>query len=106
MRSSAFLQRVIEAETLLPSDYKHADFISKTGYIMGCDAVGIVEELGQDVPSEVAKGQHRGFFTRGGKSATHGAAAEYVAVPYDLSFLVPDNTSDAEAASLPVCCTL
>lgn len=44
---------------------------------MGCDAAGIVDELGPDAdPKEVQKGQRRGFFIRGGTSERAGAFAE------------------------------
>jgi NADPH:quinone reductase-like Zn-dependent oxidoreductase len=96
------LIRVVSAG-INPTDWKHADMLSKPGVIIGCDAAGIVDELGPDAdPKEVQKGQRRGFFIRGGTNDRAGAFAEYCVAEYDLTFLIPDNLSFDAAASIPI----
>lgn len=87
-----------------PSDWKHAAFLSPVGAIMGVDAVGAVVNIGDEVPAEEAHiylGQRRGLFMRGGMEFDNGPFAEYTAMDYDLTFAVPNNITDEEAATLP-----
>jgi NADPH:quinone reductase-like Zn-dependent oxidoreductase len=91
---------------------------------MGCDFVGQVVSAGQQVPgwesssysgaSEPAQdndvvrpGQLRWGFFRGGfvspsTGVQKGAFAEYVTIAWDLTGIVPDNLSPAQAASIPI----
>jgi len=100
-----------------PTDWKHAEKISKPGYIMGCDFVGEVVSAGAQVPQQesskgssldaVHTGQLRWGFIRGGfispKTDTQkGAFAEYVTVDWDLTGPVPKNIKAEQAASIPI----
>jgi len=105
-----------------PTDWKHAELITKPGQTMGCDFVGTVHSFGSEVPSVpdsapapiptkdtdvVQKGQLRYGFVRGGYTSPHtgiakGAFAEYIAVEWDLTGLVPENVSSEQAASIPI----
>lgn len=86
-----------------PSDWKHAAFLSPVGAIMGVDSVGTVAEIGPSVPADakVAVGQRRGLFMRGGMGFDNGPFAEYTAMDWDLTFAIPSNITDEEAATLP-----
>ena len=89
---------------------------------MGCDFVGIVHTIGSEVPSvpdsapaptpsqdsdPIQKGQLRYGFVRGGYTSPYtgiskGAFAEYIAVEWDLTGLVPENVSAEQAASIGI----
>lgn len=100
-------QQILIKNTVLgqnPSDWKHAAFLSPVGAIMGVDAVGTVCSIGSGVPAAAAGlaiGQRRGLFMRGGMQLDNGPFAEYTAMDWDLTFAVPDNITDEEAATLP-----
>jgi len=105
-----------------PTDWKHAATMTQPGLIMGCDFVGTVESWGAEVPhvaksdpppkpskdeDAVQKGQLRYGFVRGGYTSPHtgvakGAFAEYIAVDWDLTGLVPENVTAEQAASIPI----
>jgi len=100
-----------------PTDWKHADRISKPGYIMGCDFVGEVVYAGKQVPqwetsdgspiNAVYPGQLRWGFIRGGylspkTGVQKGAFAEYVTIDWDLTGAVPENVKAEQAASIPI----
>lgn len=88
---------------LNPTDWKHVMGFSKPGDITGCDFVGAVAQLGDDVPEdEVEEGEVRWGFTRGGLDGERGGFAEYVAVEWDLTSVVPPNVTPQEAASMPI----
>jgi NADPH:quinone reductase-like Zn-dependent oxidoreductase len=102
------------------TDWKQAELMTQPGLIMGCDFVGIVHSIGSEVPSVpdtspapiptegsdvVQKGQLRYGFVRGGYTSPHtgiakGSFAEYIAVEWDLTGLVPENVSPEQAASI------
>jgi len=85
-----------------PTDYKHADSLSKPGDYLGCDFVGEVVELGSDVPRDQVKtGEIRWNFTRGGVGKK-GAFAEYITTDWDLASVVPPNVTPQQAASFPI----
>lgn len=85
-----------------PTDWKHVAFgLAQPGNILGCDFVGVAEELGSDVPKEV-KGQLRGGFVRGGMNKENAAYAEYIKSAWDVTFQVPSNVSAQQAASAPI----
>lgn len=87
---------------------------------MGCDFVGEVVALGDEVPqfevsqeagkfdpTNVVLGQLRWGMIRGGvvspsTGALKGAFAEYVTVPWDLTGLVPKNITPEQAAGIPI----
>ncbi|KLO04399.1 GroES-like protein [Schizopora paradoxa] len=88
---------------LNPTDWKHVKNFSRPGDIVGCDFVGKVVEIGSEVPvGEIKEGEVRWGFTRGGVDGERGGFAEYVAVDWDLSSVVPSNVTPQEASSIPI----
>ena len=63
--------------------------------------MGIVVEMGSKVPQEY-QGTRRAFLTRGGQSPEHGAFAEYIAMPYDITCQIPSSVTDEQAATVPI----
>jgi len=100
LQSHDFLLRVTTLG-LNPTDFKSVG-ANPIGARVGSDCVGIVEEVGSDVPSgKVAKGQRRALLTR--PNQERGAFAEYIAVKWDEeNWLVPDEVTDEQAATTPV----
>ena len=67
---------------------------------MGCDFSGTVVRAGKNVVNP-AVGAHVAGFVHGGTFADEGAFAEYVKVPAELVWTVPEGTlSHEEAATL------
>ncbi|RAH65910.1 zinc-binding alcohol dehydrogenase family protein [Aspergillus aculeatinus CBS 121060] len=92
------------AVALNPTDWKHVDFESCNGAVVGCDYAGIVEAIGSQVRKSWKKGERIAGFVHGCDiMRPHGGAfAEYVIAKGDLQFNVPDWMSLEEAACLGV----
>lgn len=91
------------AVTINPTDWKHVAFISGPGNRVGCDFVGIVEELGPDVKnSSLSKGDRVAGFVHGGYSPDRGSFAEYLKTNSEIVATIPDNVDDLTAASLGI----
>ncbi|KAI8909224.1 GroES-like protein, partial [Gorgonomyces haynaldii] len=84
-----------------PTDWKHVKYISPPNVISGCDFAGTVEAVGPKV-TDVKIGQRVGGLQHGGLFKDQGAFAEYVTVPADTVFTVPDHMSFAEASTFGV----
>ncbi|EMD39360.1 hypothetical protein CERSUDRAFT_112991 [Gelatoporia subvermispora B] len=83
-----------------PTDWKFVDFVQNVGTILGCDWSGYVVAAGKNVTSPKV-GDHVAGFTQGGTFTDGGAYAEYVRIPADLSWVVPEGSiSHEEAATL------
>ncbi|OCH84775.1 GroES-like protein [Obba rivulosa] len=83
-----------------PTDWKFVDNVQYAGTILGCDWSGHVVAVGKNVSSPKI-GDHVAGFTQGGTFTDGGAYAEYVRVPAELSWVVPEGTlSHEEAATL------
>ena len=68
--------------------------------ICGCDWSGYIVKVGKNVTSP-AVGDHVAGFVHGGTFADEGAFAEYIKVPAELVWTVPEGTlSHEEAATL------
>lgn len=68
---------------MLTADQHVAGGMAKPGDISGCDFVGEVVEIGQDIPPErVKKGEFRWGFMRGGQSQERGGFAEWACIHY------------------------
>lgn len=89
---------------LNPTDWKHIDFVSPVGCLVGCDYAGIVEAVGKDVKKPFKKGDRICGFSHGGNSIQpeDGAFAEYILVKGDVQMPIPDNLSFQDAATLGV----
>ncbi|KAF2670143.1 GroES-like protein [Microthyrium microscopicum] len=77
--------------------------LGKTGRTVGSDFSGTVEAFGDDVSSmsQLKLGDKVAGFLQGACSVNDrpGAFAEYLIIPYDLVWRIPDNISLEEAAS-------
>jgi NADPH:quinone reductase-like Zn-dependent oxidoreductase len=109
-RADALLVRP-RAVGLNPTDWKSAEGGSRfgrdpAGCRLGCDYVGVVEQVGEAVSKGkgFAPGTRVAGFVHGGNQVCgeDGAFAELIVVKGDLQIVVPDNISDAEAATLGV----
>jgi NADPH:quinone reductase-like Zn-dependent oxidoreductase len=89
---------------LNPTDWKHIDYVSPVGCLVGCDYAGIVEAVGKDVKKPFKKGDRICGFAHGSNSVQpeDGAFAEYIVVKGDTQMMIPDNLSFQEAATLGV----
>jgi len=81
--------------------------LGQSGRIVGTDFAGTIEKLGPDVPSasKLSRGTRVAGFVQGACSVNDrpGAAADYVAIPYDLIWRVPDDMDLKEAATISLC---
>ncbi|WOO80715.1 Protein TOXD [Vanrija pseudolonga] len=84
-----------------PTDWKHAAYISKAGDILGCDFAGVVAHV-QDGEARVKVGDRVAGSVHGGKFKDRGSYAEYLRVPADLVWKVPDSVQLQDAAALGV----
>jgi NADPH:quinone reductase-like Zn-dependent oxidoreductase len=89
---------------LNPTDWKHVDFLSPPGVLLGCDYSGIVEAVGKDVKLPWKKGDRICGSTHGGNAVQpeDGAFAEYIVVKGDVQLRIPEHLSFQEAAVLGV----
>lgn len=82
--------------------------LGSTGRIVGSDFAGVVEktsEKGNGDGIKLAIGARVAGFVQGASSINDrpGAFAEFVAIPEDLVWKIPDSISFAEAASISLC---
>ncbi|KAJ0419156.1 GroES-like protein [Aspergillus carlsbadensis] len=87
---------------LNPSDWKHIDFLSPPGVLLGVDYSGVVEAVGKDVKLPWKKGDRICGSAHGGNAvqSEDGAFAEYIVVKGDVQLRIPDHLSFQEAATL------
>ncbi|GAC94107.1 potential zinc-binding dehydrogenase [Pseudozyma hubeiensis SY62] len=91
------------AVTINPTDWKHVAMISGPGNQVGCDFVGVVEELGPGVQNtSLSKGDRVAGFVHGGYSADRGSFAQYIKTNSGIVATIPDNVDDLVAASLGI----
>jgi NADPH:quinone reductase-like Zn-dependent oxidoreductase len=71
---------------------------------IGCDAAGIVEEVGGKVTKSLKKGDRVTGFVHGGNEVNHedGAFQNYIVAKGDILIKIPDNLSFEEASTLGV----
>ncbi|KAF8527063.1 hypothetical protein JB92DRAFT_2699590, partial [Gautieria morchelliformis] len=88
-----------------PTDYKHVDLYSKPGDWVGCDFVGEVVQLGDDVPEDQVMMGEVSCDIIYLLSPTHQFSSDFnrfVTTEWDLSSVVPQNITPQQAASLPI----
>ncbi|KAG8699923.1 hypothetical protein FRC08_005031 [Ceratobasidium sp. 394] len=84
-----------------PTDWKHVDYISTPGNIIGCDFSGTVVKLGSDSITSVKVGDTVAGFVHGGMFKEHGAFAQYTKAQADLVWkFSPSSVSFEEAATM------
>ncbi|KAK9239236.1 chaperonin 10-like protein [Lipomyces kononenkoae] len=93
-----------KAVAVNPTDWKHIDFLSSPGALVGCDYAGVVKEVGKAVTIPFKKGDRICGFVHGSNSVQHedGTFAEYIVAKGDLQLHIPDQLSFEEAATLGV----
>lgn len=86
---------------LNPADWKHIDFMSSPGALLGYDYSGIVEQIGQGV-TRFAKGDRVCGLVHGGNTLQHedGAFAEYIVAKEHVQMHMPPNLTFQEAATV------
>ncbi|RSL55299.1 hypothetical protein CEP51_014566 [Fusarium floridanum] len=92
----------VKAVALNPTDFKHLDFISPPGSIIGCDYAGVVEKVGDAAGATWKVGDRIAGAVHGGLFPDKGAFAEYLKVEADLAWKIPENVSDTDAATYGV----
>ncbi|KAL2838986.1 GroES-like protein [Aspergillus pseudoustus] len=87
---------------LNPSDWKHVDFLSPPGVLLGVDYSGVVEAVGKDVKLPWKKGDRICGSAHGGNAVQpeDGTLAEYIVVKGDVQLRIPEHLSFEEAATL------
>ncbi|CAE7226229.1 unnamed protein product [Rhizoctonia solani] len=84
-----------------PTDWKHTDFVSPAGNIIGCDLSGIVVKLGSESISRIKVGDTVAAFVHGGNYKDRGAFAQYAKADADLVWkFSPSVLSFEEAATM------
>ncbi|QKX59539.1 uncharacterized protein TRUGW13939_06673 [Talaromyces rugulosus] len=92
----------VKAVALNPTDFKHLDVIAPPHSIIGCDYVGVVQQVGSAVSSVWTPGDRVAGAVHGGLFPDKGAFAEYLKVESDLAWKVPDGISDTDATTYGV----
>ncbi|SZF00293.1 unnamed protein product [Blumeria hordei] len=103
LRDDYILVRV-QAVALNPTDWKHVDFLTSKGALIGCDYAGIVEEIGSAVTKPFQVGDTVCGFVHGGNEVQHedGAFANYILAKGDLQIHIPSTLKVEEASTLGV----
>lgn len=92
----------VRCVALNPTDWKHIDMLSPRGAIIGCDYSGIVAKVGPHAPGNWKVGERVAGCVHGGLYPDKGSFAEFLKIPGDLAFKVPDEVSDEEATTFGV----
>ncbi|KAG5751575.1 hypothetical protein H9Q70_005771 [Fusarium xylarioides] len=101
----------VRAIALNPVDelYVSSPIAAQEKRIVGTDFAGVVVEAGSEISdlsdSRVKVGTRVAGFLQGASSVNNrpGAFAEYIAVPYDLVWKIPDNLTFEEASTISMC---
>lgn len=98
----------VEAVSLNPVDSLYVrNPLAKSRRIVGSDFAGTITSLGKDVPatSSLQIGDHVAGFLQGACSVNErpGTFAEYLVVPWDLVWKLPDHVSLEQAAGVSLC---
>lgn len=92
----------VRSVALNPTDFKHVDILSPRGAIIGCDYAGTVARIGSKAPGNWEIGERVAGWVHGGLYTDQGSFAEYLKIPGDLAWKVPQSVSDEEAATFGV----
>jgi NADPH:quinone reductase-like Zn-dependent oxidoreductase len=90
------------AVALNPTDWKHVDFLSSPGAVVGCDYAGTVLEVGAKVTKDFKKGDRVCGWGHGSNGVSHqdGVFQEICTAKGDLQMKIPDDLSFEEAATI------
>ena len=92
----------VSTVALNPTDYKHIDILTPRGCIVGCDYAGKVVKVGPTAGGNWTVGDRVAGVVHGGLFPDEGSFAEYLKVPGELAFKVPESVSDHDAATFGV----
>jgi NADPH:quinone reductase-like Zn-dependent oxidoreductase len=92
-------------DTQQPTDHKHIDMLGQPGSILGCDYAGTVASIGAQAKGNWHVGDRIAGVVHGGIYPDRGSYAEYLKIDGDLAWKIPENVSDAEAATYGVSAT-
>ncbi|KAE8246717.1 hypothetical protein A4X13_0g5661 [Tilletia indica] len=101
--SSQALIKILSV-TLNPTDWKHVEFISPPGKVVGCDFAGQIVSLPSSSKAKyhnLSVGDRVAGFVHGSFS-DHGSFAEYLTLEPELLVKVPENVSSEVAASVGI----
>ncbi|PWY91655.1 GroES-like protein [Aspergillus sclerotioniger CBS 115572] len=101
LRDDYILVRTVSVG-LNPSDWKHIDYLSPPGVLLGSDYSGVVEAVGKDVKLPWKKGDRICGSAHGGNAVQpeDGSFAEYIVVKGDIQLRIPQDLGFQEAATL------
>lgn len=94
----------VTSVALNPTDFKHMDFLTPPGAILGNDFAGRVVKIGSKAPGNWKIGDRIAGSVHGGLYKDQGSFAEYLKTPGNLAIKIPDFLSDQEAATYGVSC--
>ncbi|KAE9376712.1 putative zinc-binding oxidoreductase ToxD [Stipitochalara longipes BDJ] len=105
LRPEYILVRTI-AVALNPTDWQTVDETLKDGTpyaLLGCDAAGIVVEVGDEVTKDFKVGDRIAGMAHGGNDLEpqDGTFAQYILLKADIAMHIPPNITFEEAATLP-----
>ncbi|KAH8590065.1 putative ToxD-like zinc binding oxidoreductase [Bisporella sp. PMI_857] len=89
----------IHAVALNPIDRKYIDLLSPKGSRIGCDYAGTVTKVGKSAKGSWKVGDRVAGMVHGGISPDVGSFAEYIKIEGDLAWKVPEEITDAAAAT-------
>ncbi|CAK9782475.1 putative Enoyl reductase [Cutaneotrichosporon oleaginosum] len=95
----------VDHVTLNPTDWKHVAALSTKGSIIGCDYAGTVVEVPGSVShqrSHIRAGARVAGWVHGGLFKDRGAFAQYLKVPADLTFPIPDDMPSEQACTFGI----
>ena len=92
----------VQAVALNPTDFKHIDFISPAGSIVGCDYAGVVSKVSKTNPRNWKVGDRVAGVVHGGLYPDRGSFAQYAVVDSDLAYKIPDSINNREATTFGV----
>jgi NADPH:quinone reductase-like Zn-dependent oxidoreductase len=86
-----------------PTDWKHIDTRSPPGAILGCDYTGrVAASADSGARDHIKVGTRVAGWVHGNLFPDRGAFAQYLKVPADLTFVVPDKVKPEEAAAFGI----
>lgn len=88
--------------SLNPIDAKNIDLLAPNNSIIGCDFSGTITQIGSQVQGTWKVGDRVAGMVHGGLYPDVGSFAESLAVDGDLAWKIPNDTSNAEAATFGV----
>ena len=93
----------VHSVALNPTDFKHIDFVSPAGSIIGCDYAGTVKQIGKNVkPGSWRVGDRVAGAMHGNLYPDRGTFAEFLVIDADLAWKIPDGVGYREAATFGV----